>query len=82
MASDTPICKKMNWDCNWKNEDETLTEEEKEKLFEENDKNCKCFLSNKLSTNITISGNKIETTEEGNKLLTLFFEALKDYKQR
>ena len=76
------ICNKMNWDCDWKEEDGSLSEEEKDKLFNENYKRCECFLSNKLSTNILISGNKIEATEEGNKLLSLFFESLKDYEPR
>ena len=56
-------------DCPWK----------KEEAFENNDKRCKDYLSNKLSTNIKIENQKIETTEEGDKFFTTLFANLENY---
>ena len=56
-------------DCPWK----------KEEAFENNDKRCKDYLGNKLSTNIKIENQKIETTEEGDKFFTTLFANLENY---
>lgn len=71
MDTDCTICRCMNWenDCPWK----------KEEAFENNDKRCKDYLSNKLSTNIKIENQKIETTEEGDKFFTTLFANLENY---
>lgn len=71
MDTDCTICRCMNWekDCPWK----------KEEAFENNDKRCKDYLGNKLSTNIKIENQKIETTEEGDKFFTTLFANLENY---
>lgn len=73
--ADCRICKMMNWekDCPWKEEEEA---------FENNDKRCKDYLGNRLSTNIKIENQKIETTEEGDKFFSTLFTNLENYEVR
>ena len=74
MDTDCTICRCMNWekDCPWNEED----------AFENNDKRCKDYLGNKLSTNIKIENQKIETTEEGDKFFSALFTNLENYEVR
>ena len=72
--ADCRICKMLNWekDCPWKEEE----------AFENNDKRCKEYLGNRLSTNIKIENQKIETTEEGDKFFSTLFTTLENYEVR
>lgn len=88
--ADCRICKMMNWakDCPWGNipEVEKMNHEEKDKFYEKHfdelDGKCKEYLSNKLSTNIKIENQKIETTEEGDKFFSALFTNLENYEVR
>ena len=82
--ADCRICKMMNWakDCPFENipEVEKMNHEEKDKFYEKHfdelDGKCKEYLGNKLSTNIKIENQKIETTEEGDKFFSALFTNL------
>ena len=85
--ADCRICKMMNWakDCPFENipEVEKMNHEEKDKFYEKHfdelDGKCKEYLDNKLSTNIKIENQKIETTEEGSNFLNMFFNDLQNF---
>lgn len=88
--ADCRICKMMNWakDCPFENipEVEKMNHEEEvnffRKHFDELEEKCKEYLSNKLSTNIKVENQKIETTEEGDKFFSALFTNLDNYEGR
>ena len=80
------LCIKMGWknDCPFENIPEVKQMDYKEdnffrKHFDELDEKCKEYLSNKLSTNIKIENQKIETTKEGSNFLNMFFNDLQNF---
>lgn len=81
------LCIKMGWkkDCPFENIPEVKQMDYKEednffrKNFDELDEKCKEYLSNRLSTNIKIENQKIETTEEGSNFLNMFFNDLQNF---
>lgn len=81
------LCIKMGWkkDCPFENIPEVKQMDYKEednffrKHFDELDGKCKEYLGNKLSTNIKIEKQKIETTEEGSNFLNMFFNDLQNF---
>ena len=81
------LCTKMGWkkDCPFENIPEVKQMDYKEednffrKHFDELEGKCKEYLSNKLSTNIKIENQKIETTEEGSNFLNMFFNDLQNF---
>ena len=81
------LCITMGWkkDCPFENIPEVKQMDYKEediffrKHFDELDEKCKEYLSNKLSTNIKIEKQKIETTEEGSNFLNKFFNDLQNF---
>lgn len=84
------LCIKMGWkkDCPFENipgvKQMDYEEEDKffRKHFDELDGKCKEYLTNKLSTNIKIDNQKIETTEEGDKFFSALFTNLENYEVR
>ena len=81
------LCIKMGWkkDCPFENIPgvKQMDYEEEDnffrKHFDELDGKCKEYLSNKLSTNIKVENQKIETTEEGSNFLNMFFNDLQNF---
>lgn len=72
------VCNIMDWNCNW-NLDPVDNEEEEKKQYEQNCKNCRKFLKQKIKSEIKFEKNKIEFTEEGLKFFETFFEDLENW---
>lgn len=81
------LCIKQGWkkNCPFENisEVQEMDYEEEDKFFskhfENNNKICKDYLQEKLTTNIKIEDKKIETTEEGSNFFNIFFQDLQNF---